>query len=359
MTLFGVRHHMTILMVGALLVSACTPSGASNPATAGTSVGGVIPGGSPAGDSAGGVISGGSPGTCTGTTKLQLGYDTTEQSTAPMLIAKEQGYFQKYGIDATLVLIEAPRVLTGVISKATPIAFSGGIDILRPIAQGADIVAILASGSKPTDMLVGGKGIATPQDLKGKTVGVSVSGGEADLLVRIALKSIGLNPDTDVSIVNVGDQSLRIAALQAGRVQATLVDVGLTKQMTALGFATLFDLTSGSTKFLKGVLVTTKSYASANQQTVQCVVNAIVDAIQFYKTNKAVSVDVEAKYNANADRPGLETLWDNYAPLMPDRPTVEVDSLLNIQKVINDPKVQAIDINAIIDNSFVNNVALK
>jgi ABC-type nitrate/sulfonate/bicarbonate transport system substrate-binding protein len=322
-----------VLMTGAALLAACTATPpAANPASAGA--------GNGADD-------------CSVQRNIPIAYDTISQGIWPLWVAKEQGILAKYGITGELVFIEGSRVIAGIVGQSTPIGMAAGTDILGPVAEGADILAIAATLSTPTDTISVTKDINSAADLKGKVAGANELGGEADALLRLGLAKLGLVPDVDVRIVSVGGESTRIAALKSDQVQATIVDVGLRDEMLAQGFKELYDFTEGEIKMLKNALLSTKSYVTANPGTIQCVVNALVEGIAFYKANKAESVDAAAKYSGDMSRESLEKLWDIYATKLPAKPLVEADALKNAQGLSADPKVLAIDVATVIDNSFV------
>src|SRR5438445_7808171 len=69
-----------------------------------------------------------------------------------------------------------------------------------------------------------------------RKVGVSSFGATGDLAARVALQSIGLDPNKDVTIVTLGSDTLRHAALQAGTVQATHMPVPLNIQLKKEGY---------------------------------------------------------------------------------------------------------------------------
>jgi ABC-type nitrate/sulfonate/bicarbonate transport system substrate-binding protein len=290
---------------------------------------------------------------CTSAQDVTIAYDTVSQGIWPLWIAKEQGILTKYGINANLIFIEGNRVSGAVISKQAPIVTIAGTDILPPVAQGADIKAILATMAIPTDIIVGGNGISQASDLKGKVAGANELGGESDSLLRLGLERLGLAPDKDVRVVAVGGESTRIAALKSGQVQATIVDVGLQQQMADQGFSTLYDLTSGDVKMLKNAIVTTATYISDHRDVVQCFTNAMVEAIAYEKAHKTESVDAAAKYSGDATRADLEKLWDIYSSKIPSNPIIDPEAFKTAQDLSQDDKVKAIDLNTVIDNSFV------
>jgi ABC-type nitrate/sulfonate/bicarbonate transport system substrate-binding protein len=253
-----------------------------------------------------------------------------------------------------LVFVESGRTVPGVLSKDTPIVSTDGSLIFSPNAEGADLVAVGATGSTPTDMVVGGRDISDPAQLKGKIGGVNALTDETTALMKYALEEqFGLTPDQDVRIISVGGESVRIAALAADRVQATIVDRSLKDQMLDEGFHILYDYTTGDLPWNKNVILTTRSYAQENPKVVECFLMALTEATHFYKTNKDGSVDIAFKYSEGMDKETLGTLWDIYAPDYPDLPSVGTEGFTLMQELNSDPRAQEIDLNTLVDTSYV------
>ena len=86
------------------------------------------------------------------------------------------------------------------------------------------------------------KKITRPDQLKGKILAVSRFGSSSDFATD-ALEKYGLVPEKDVTILEIGSQPARFAALlEAGRIQAAMVAVPLTLKAKALGFQSLAHL---------------------------------------------------------------------------------------------------------------------
>ena len=93
--------------------------------------------------------------------------------------------------------------------------------------------------------------------LKGKRVGVSSFGATGDLAARVALQSVGLDPNRDVTIVTLGSDTLRFAALQAGTVHATHMPLPFNIQMKKDGYRELFYAGKVLQRPLTGLATTT------------------------------------------------------------------------------------------------------
>ena len=60
-------------------------------------------------------------------TKLTIGHSTINPRIAPLWVGQEKGFFQKYGIDATVIFVRnTPIMIAGMKSGSVPIAYGGG-----------------------------------------------------------------------------------------------------------------------------------------------------------------------------------------------------------------------------------------
>lgn len=148
-------------------------------------------------------------------------------SSVVLYVAKEQGFFEKEGLDVRIVEFssgaEAERAMvTGAVDMG-----GGGLGSTFLMAnKGIKAKNIVLFQKKPIFTLVASsKFQAKPGDLKalkGKTIGISGPGSLTDLFLRIALRDAGLDPDRDVTIVATGGLNAHQPALQTGRVDAQM-----------------------------------------------------------------------------------------------------------------------------------------
>src|SRR4029453_1948815 len=88
--------------------------------------------------------------------------------------------------------------------------------------RGADIVGLTQWVNSLPYMFVTTKEIDKGEKLKGKKIAISRFGGAAHYAVRMVLIKMGIDPEKDVQILQLGDESLRLAALRQGVVDATV-----------------------------------------------------------------------------------------------------------------------------------------
>lgn len=291
-------------------------------------------------------------------TSIKLGYHAPSEAVWPLWIAQETGKLKQQGINASLVFAEGNRVVQGVIAGATPIAFASGNDLLAPAAQGADLVALMSSGGeRPGSEIWGGPNTKAAADLKGKVAGANELGGEADRLLKFGLGKMGLTPGKDVQTVAVGEQTARIAALKAGRIQAAIMDPGFEKQLQGYGFHLLYDFNKGPLRLQKGTLITTRSYLDKNRATVDRVVAAMLEGVAYERKNEQGTIAIAQKYEAGVDKSVLSTVWQRFVPELPAVPRVQPKALDSIKIFTSDPKVRGFDVSKMIDDGPLNRAA--
>ena len=157
-----------------------------------------------------------------GADSIRIGYGSLSVHYAPIWIAGEARLFQKNGIDAEVLYLESALVRTALI--AGEIAFGGmsGTTMAAPRLQGADTILIASFLNSLQYRLVVRPEIRTVADLKGKRVGVAGFGLGAHRGAQIILAKLGLNPDTDVIMLQIGGDPTRMSALLGGTIDATV-----------------------------------------------------------------------------------------------------------------------------------------
>ncbi len=123
---------------------------------------------------------------------------------APLIIAKEKGYFQEQGLDVIFVAPANPNDPPKIVAAGkADIAVSYQHQHQLQVDQGLPLVRIATLVATPLNSLVvlADSDIKTMADLKGKTIGYSVGGFET-VLLGVMLAEAGLTL-SDVTLVNV------------------------------------------------------------------------------------------------------------------------------------------------------------
>ena len=181
--------------------------------------------------------------------------------------------------------------------------------------RGAPLVITVVFADKPMDFLIGGKGITSAKELKGKVVGISALGSTTHFLTVRVLKAIGLDPNKDVTLRAVGDEGLRLQALSTGLVHAALLGSQGAIQGEKDGLTMIVAAADVIDSLAFAGLSTTIAKVKENPQQVKRVMRAGLKGIRYVTDNKPETVDLiqswyglELKHCGSQLRPGCKIL---------------------------------------------------
>ncbi|MBI4525034.1 MAG: ABC transporter substrate-binding protein [Deltaproteobacteria bacterium] len=225
------------------------------------------------------------------TETIVFAYPSPSASYLPLVVAQRKGFFDPENIQPELVQVRpavaVPGLTIGSLDFTTALGSSIGARM-----RGAPLVIVQVFSDKPTDFLLGAKGIRTAKDLKGRVVGISALGTATHFLTLRVLKAVGLDPDKDVTIRAVGDEGLRLQALGSGLIQAAL----LGSQGVIQGEKEGLRMIVAAADVIEGLpfagLATTLTKTKDNPQQLRRVLRAGLKGIRYVQENKAGTVDV-------------------------------------------------------------------
>jgi ABC-type nitrate/sulfonate/bicarbonate transport system substrate-binding protein len=128
----------------------------------------------------------------------------------------------------------------------------------------------------------------------------------------------GLRPDTDVALLQVGNQSNRIAAVETNNADAAMLTPPMTLQARKLGMTLLVDASKLNIPYSSLFFVARKSYLEKTRADLLNFTKAMIEGVHLYKADKEFSLKVLAKYMKLQDREVLEENFREYDfPLKP------------------------------------------
>ena len=173
-------------------------------------------------------------------------YTAPVVSMAPMWIAKEVGFFKKYGLDVRVVFIPSgPTGTTAILAGEADVGVIGGFAPIRAIVGGAKGLAIVGQTKNAiVATIVGKQEIATVQDLKGKRLGIDRIGSNPDMFTQAALSRFQMDPLKDLQYIQLGTIGQGIPALKAGTIDALTTSTPHDLFAQRLGFKVILDITA-------------------------------------------------------------------------------------------------------------------
>ena len=244
--------------------------------------------------------------------RLAVGYSSISSSFLPLWIAKETGIFSKNGLDAQTVLFTTgTTAVMALLSGDSPITHTAGSGIVNSRLGGSDAVMIVGGTVTLDWWLMSRPEIKTPAQLKGGNVAVSTFGSSSDFVARFALQRIGLVPDKDVILVQAGSPLTRQAAMETGRVQATVHVHPSTFMAQKKGYNVLADVAALGLAYQHTGVATTRKFIQERPDIVRAYAKSQVEAVHRLKTDRETGIKVLAKYMGGLkDREILERTYD-------------------------------------------------
>ncbi len=205
-------------------------------------------------------------------TRVSIVHLVIGPSQTPLWIAQEQGLFAKQGIDAQLLRDATPsQRITGDV----PFGVLGMPAVIAAVAEGRDLKVLAALDSaRTTSHLVARPDVKTPDDLRGKRIGVTRIGRGFWISAMLALAHLGLDPQRDrINFVEVGGDVARLVqALEAGEIDAAVLDPAQSTQLRARGFSLLLDLYEANISGVQNVMAVASPYLREHLDVVEKVV---------------------------------------------------------------------------------------
>ena len=253
--------------------------------------------------------------------RMNIGYSAQAGAFAPIWITHDAGFFKKNGLDVNLLFIPGgPTAAAGMIAGELQAVAMAGPAVVSSNLAGTDLVMIAGIVNTFAFQVITVKGITTPNQLKGKRVGVNRFGAAPDIAARYALRKLGIDP-SEVTILQLGEQSTRLAAMKAGQLEAAIVLPPITTIAQREGMNVLLDMSELGAEFQITGLASSQSFISKNRPSALRLMRAFVEGIHFYKTRKNESMKIIAKYMRTDDMEAVGATYDYFADkIVPRKP---------------------------------------
>ena len=261
--------------------------------------------------------------------RIKVAYSSIGVGQSLVWVVKEAGLFRENGLDVQLIFVGSSSIVTqALLAGDIPIAIMSGTTAINSQLAGADVVIAASTKKDPAQaFLVTTKGISQPSQLRGKKLAVSRLGSSSDFILRLMLKKIGLVPEKDVAIIQIGSSPVRMAALANGTADGTALTFEEMMVAKKLGFNLLVNLMDLGVESLNSDVVTTRKFLRESRDTVQRFIRAMIKGVQFYGANKKFSMDVIGRYTKSRDTEKIEYGYDFAAKIFLRKPYTPVKAV--------------------------------
>jgi NitT/TauT family transport system substrate-binding protein len=298
-------------------------------------------------------------GTAQAQTKIFVGLSTLNSRVTPLWIAQEKGFFAKNGLEVLLVLTRVSQpAIAGLVAGEIQMVYGGSTAALGAVSGGADLKVIAALTNRLTYDLVTRPGINRPEELRGKRFGVGSIGGTVWMGAMLGLEYLGLDASRDrISILVVGDQTNTSQALEAGSIDAALLDGVFTLRLRQKGFPVIAAFSSANIPFQGQGIVAARSYLMKQPAVIENFLKGLLEGIDFSlapRNKPAVLKTMTARLRL-PDAASAEVGYQDLIRGVEPKPYPSLEGLRNLQRLmrVHNPKVGSVKVEEIVEDRIL------
>jgi len=215
----------------------------------------------------------------------------------PFWVALDGGEFKKAGLAVDPVMISGgSKSMQALLSGGLDFAHvSGGVSVQANLS-GADVTILATAANSMSAGVIAAKDVKTFHDLRGKKIGIASFGGNNDIGLRFAFKKNGINPDKEVTFLQMGGERNRLTALERGAIAATIMSPPGLFVAEAQGYSRLGDLRAMGMRYPELSIVGRKRDLKERRDLVRRYLRAYLESVRVMKSNRDLTVRVIEKY---------------------------------------------------------------
>jgi NitT/TauT family transport system substrate-binding protein len=279
--------------------------------------------------------------------KIRIGLGSISLQSGLVYIAKDRGIFAKYGLTAESIYIPGGSTNVQVlISGNLDMSQLSGAPGVAANLEGADIVYIAGLLDKLNYQLITRPELKTVEQLKGKKFAVSRYGSSADFGMRAMLKRVGIDPVKEASILQIGDEPARIAAITSGNVDGTVVNAPFSSEAERLKLNVIADSVKMNVPFFNTGLLVTRRFLEKQEAKVMNFLRAYLEAIKVLKTERDYSIKALGQFTRVQNYKALQEGYDYFNNQLPQVPYPSVEAMQAVVAQIAETNAKARGIDA-------------
>ncbi len=250
--------------------------------------------------------------------KIRIGYPSLSFRQSNVWVAKEQGLFKTYGLEVEPIFLRGGQLATLALAAGDPPIVNIGT-VVQANLTGHNLVLVAAVENNYDQILFARPGITKLEQLKGKRFGISGFGAATHYATIILMRHLNFDPK-DLTLLPTGPDAERIAAMAAGKIDASLFTSSAAAPARKAGFVELLQIADLGVEVQGNGFATSRAYVQSNRDVVKNALRGFVEAIYYIYANKKEAQRVFAKYMRTNDPEILEESYQGYIKMIPKKP---------------------------------------
>jgi NitT/TauT family transport system substrate-binding protein len=290
--------------------------------------------------------------------RLVIGYASTTPRLMPLWMARDQGFFAKYGIESEPVLLRSGATLvTGMASGDIQIGRTAGAAVLSAVAAGHEIKMLATFSSRNSYDVVVRPNIKKAEDLRGKKLAINSVGGGTWIGAMLWLEHFGIDVQRDqILLQSLGDQGVQSQALESGVVDVVFVDGVYSKLLKQKGMTILAESTELKQPIVSQSTIVPRAFLQQYPEIAEGYLKGEIEGIAFAvapKNKPAVIKTLMRRLRVNAI--AAEEGYSDMLRGVDRRPFASLEGMRNLQRLLKprNPKIGDLRVEDVIDNRIM------
>jgi len=265
--------------------------------------------------------------------RVRAAYSSPSPTQGVLWVADVGGLFLRNGLSVEIIFTRA--AIEALVAGEVEFGQMTGALMSSARLQGADPIMIAGVQDQLDDRLVAHPTIKSPEELRGKRIGIFRFGSASHLRVLNILPRYGLS-ERDVAFLQIGDNPARLIALLGGAIDATLLPPPDHLQALRNNMKLILNLRELNVPYQGTGLVTTQRLLAKRRDVARRFMRSFVEAIHLVKTNPGVSKRAFAKYRQTKDEKQLDDAYQTLREVVKPKPYPSVEGFGTIIKDATD-----------------------
>jgi len=259
----------------------------------------------------------------------------------PLYTAIQKGLFAKHGLEPRLTTAGGiAQPVPALLSNAAQFAVTGTGMSVNATAEGAKMVNVAKIAGQISVWVVARKGteFTGVEDFVGKTIATLKFPSNTFTTPTYAMKAAGINPETDVTFMQL-PFGAQLQAVADGRADfATVFEWDASIGATQFDLDVVYSLGNALGPAVFTSTFVTKQFLDSNPDAVQAYCNGIAEAEKLLHEDRSVFLEVSAAEFPSVDQAVFEAAMPRFfgdVPLVPRNPTIsraEWDTMIAHEK---------------------------
>jgi ABC-type nitrate/sulfonate/bicarbonate transport system substrate-binding protein len=258
---------------------------------------------------------------------------TTSTAHLPLWVAKDAGLFAKSGLNVEPVNIRGGALITmAIMSGQLQFSGAGAESVVAARIEGGDLVLLACPVDSDPVYLITRPEIRSPGELKGKATAVTRLGSTTHFYLRAALRAVGLDPEKDLTILQLGTSGESATALESGRIAAAALSIRHAIPFLQRGWPVWVDLSATDIVYPPSCVTATRNFVKAEPKLVEEFLKAYVAGIRLVKKEPAMAEKSLAKWLRETDQVVVKKSVEAYSRIFKTTPFVPDKGIENVIK---------------------------